>query len=177
NLNRWMIDGFGVGPHTRFLVMTSIGFDITSKGIFSPLLCGGTVVLYDSPVYDPARIRQAIVEHRITSFQHTPTAVYGLLEGEHFDQLAGVEHVLILGEALRLEPLRRWLSTDSTPRVVNGYGPTECADMVAAHEVTPADLRAGGVCPLGTAIPNVTLTVRDADLAELAPGEKGELCI
>ncbi len=62
NVNRWMIDGFGVGPQTRALVATSIGFDITSKAICSPLLSGGTVVLYDSPVYDPPRIRAAIVD-------------------------------------------------------------------------------------------------------------------
>ncbi|WP_395308390.1 amino acid adenylation domain-containing protein [Mycobacterium sp. AMU20-3851] len=181
NVNRWMIDGFGVGPDTRALVATSIGFDITSKAICSPLLCGGTVVLYDSPIYDPARIRQAIVDFEVNTLNHTPTGLLGLIEdstAQAYAQMAGVRRLLILGEALRLDRFRRWLThADTRPVLFNGYGPTECADTIAAHEVTDADLSTGGDCPLGTPLPNIVLTVRDRDLHPVPPGEKGEMCV
>lgn len=181
NVNRWMIDGFGVGPQTRALVATSIGFDITSKAICSPLLSGGTVVLYDSPVYDPARIRAAIVEFGVNTLNHTPTGLLGLIEdgsAATYAQMAGVQRLLILGEALRLDRFRAWLThADTRPALFNGYGPTECADTIAAHEVTDADISTGGDCPLGHALPNIELTVRDSDLRLVAPGEKGELCV
>lgn len=179
NVNRWMIDGFGVGPDTRALVATSIGFDITSKAICSPLLSGGTVVLYDSPIYDPPRIRAAIVDFDVNTINHTPTGLLGLIEDgtpETYAQMAGVRRLLILGEALRLDRFRPWL-THARPALFNGYGPTECADTVAFHEVTEADIAAGGDCPIGTALPNVTLTVRDGDLNPAAAGDKGELCV
>lgn len=181
NVNRWMIDGFGVGPDTRALVATSIGFDITSKAICSPLLCGGTVVLYDSPVYDPPRIRAAIVDFGVNTLNHTPTGLLGLIEDgspQSYAQMAGVRRLLILGEALRLDRFRRWLThADTRPVLFNGYGPTECADTIAAHEVTDADLSTGGDCPLGSALPDIVLTVRDRDLRPVAPGEKGEMCV
>lgn len=181
NVNRWMIDGFGVGPQTRALVATSIGFDITSKAICSPLLSGGTVVLYDSPVYDPPRIRAAIVDFGVNTLNHTPTGLLGLIEdgsAATYAQMAGVRRLLILGEALRLDRFRAWLThADTRPALFNGYGPTECADTIAAHEVTDADISTGGDCPLGDALPNIVLTVRDADLGLVAHGEKGELCV
>lgn len=181
NVNKWMIDGFGVGPQTRALVATSIGFDITSKAICSPLLSGGTVVLYDSPVYDPSRIRAAIVDFDVNTINHTPTGLLGLIEdgsAQTYAQMSGIRRLLILGEALRLDRFRPWLThSDSRPALFNGYGPTECADTVAFHEVTDADIAAGGDCPLGGALPGIVLTVRDDALNLVAPGDKGELCV
>ncbi|MBI3225660.1 MAG: amino acid adenylation domain-containing protein [Mycolicibacterium cosmeticum] len=178
NLNRWMADEVGVGPGTRFMVLTSIGFDLTSKGVCAPLISGGAVVVYQSPVYDPADIRRAIVDLGVNAFAHTPTGLYGLIEDGRYDQLTGIERLVISGEALRLDRIRDWLThPDYHARFISGYGPTECSDLVAAHDVTAADLAAGGVCPLGGPLPGIVLTVRDAELNPVAPGTKGELCV
>lgn len=181
NVNQWMIDGFGVGPQTRALVLSSVGFDITSKAIYSPLLSGGTVVLYDSPVYDPPRIRQAIVDFAINTISHTPTGLLGLIEDgrpETYTQMAGIQRLNIIGESLQLDRFRHWLThADTRPILYNTYGPTECSDTSSAHEVTDADIAIGGVCALGRALPNVVLTVRDSSLNLVTPGEKGELCV
>jgi non-ribosomal peptide synthetase component F len=44
NLNRWMVDDFAFGTHTRFMVMTSIGFDLTGKNVCAPLVDRKSVV-------------------------------------------------------------------------------------------------------------------------------------
>ncbi len=90
-------------------------------------MCGGTVVLYDAPVYDPPRIRAAIVDFGVNTLNHTPTGLLGLIEDgspQTYAQMAGVRRLLILGEALRLDRFRRW--------------PTHA-------------------CPLGTALPDIVL--------------------
>jgi len=181
NLNRWMVEDFAFGTHTRFMVMTSIGFDLTGKNVCAPLVSGGALVLYDTPVYDPERIRTMIADYGVNTITHTPTGLYGLVEDgreETYQQLSCVTQVVISGEALHLGRVKHWLEHPlCKARLVNGYGPTECSDQVAFHVVTPADLAVGGVCPLGKATPNVILSVRDADLKPLPQGEKGEMCV
>jgi hypothetical protein len=61
--------------------------------------------------------------------------------------------------------------------VVNTYGPTECTDICAFHRLERGNLDDFGFVPLGREIPNVTVTIRDEDLASLPDGELGELCI
>lgn len=181
NLNRWMVEDFAFGTHTRFMVMTSIGFDLTGKNVCAPLVSGGALVLYDTPVYDPERIRQMIADYGVNTITHTPTGLYGLVEDgreQSYQQLSSVTQVVISGEALHLGRVKQWLEHPlCQARLVNGYGPTECSDQVAFHVVTPADLAVGGVCPLGKATQNVILSVRDADLKPLPQGEKGEMCV
>ncbi|MES2682083.1 MAG: amino acid adenylation domain-containing protein, partial [Pseudomonadota bacterium] len=181
NLNRWMVDDFKFGTHTRFMVMTSIGFDLTGKNVCAPLVSGGALVLYDSTIYDPARIRQMIAEFGVNTFTHTPTGLYGLVEDAietNYRLLAGVEEVVISGEALHLGRIKAWLTHPlCKARLVNGYGPTECSDQVAFHVVKAEDLERGGVCPLGIPTTNVVLTVRDANLQIVPFGEKGEMCV
>src|SRR3546814_16912768 len=65
-----------------------------------------------------------------------------------YAQMAGVRRLLILGEALRLNRFRAWLThADTRPALFNGYGPTACADPIAAHEVTHADISTAGDKP------------------------------
>src|SRR6185295_7403481 len=66
NLSHWFITEFGIDASDRVLLITSLGFDLTQKNIFAPLIVGGILYLLDTDYYDVHAIRQTIAENRIT---------------------------------------------------------------------------------------------------------------
>ena len=181
NLYQWFSDEFSMGPHTRFVLFTSIGFDLTQKNIFAPLMSGGRVVLLDGPHYDAAAILNLIDRVQITGLGCTPSGLFGLIDDADervYQQLASIREVCVAGEALVAERIAHWLRHPSfKAHFVNGFGPSECSDFISFYRVTEADLARGGPVPIGRALPNLALSIRDATLKPLLAGAKGELCV
>src|SRR5204863_11726 len=73
------------------------------------------------------------------------------------------------GEALPRDIADLW---SEGRRLVNGYGPTECAVTCLR-----GDIVAGGPITIGWPVPGMTGFVLDDDLAVLPDGQQGELCI
>ncbi|EZH80668.1 peptide synthase [Ectopseudomonas composti] len=74
-----------------------------------------------------------------------------------------------------MERLRPWLgSGNGHCRVINSYGPTECTDVVAWHEVN-SDTDAA--LPIGRPVDNTQLYVLDRYDQPLPVGVPGEICI
>lgn len=178
NLYDWFAAAHGMGPHTRSLIISSIGFDQTHKAVWAPLTVGGTVVLLETPYYDPVLIRETCARTAATFISCTPSALYGLIENAGdpgFAALGSLTHVFPIGEALRYERLREWVGNPHCrAQVVNTYGPTECADVLTAYPVT--DFSQDGVVPLGTPLPGISLLLLGADGEIAPPGDRGELC-
>jgi iturin family lipopeptide synthetase A len=175
NLLGWYAGEFSLGPADRVLVISSPSFDLTQKNFFTPLLTGGLLVLDDGGSYDISRITGLIRDHGITLVNCTPSAFYPLVEADAA-ALASLRFAVLGGEPISIPRLRVWLESGSA-EVVNTYGPTECTDICAFHRLHRGNLDDFGFVPLGREIPNVTVTIRDEDLAILPDGELGELCI
>ncbi|MCP4214974.1 MAG: amino acid adenylation domain-containing protein, partial [bacterium] len=63
------------------------------------------------------------------------------------------------------------------PNITNVYGPTECCDVAACHDVTPADARRPGSITLGKPMPNVRIYIHGKQNQLLPIGVPGEICI
>lgn len=181
NLLDWYIRETGLGPDDTTLVISSPSFDLTQKNLFAPLLTGGRLVLDGGAIYDISRILRLIREHRVTLLNCTPSAFYPLVDAAAADgyaALATLRFAVLGGEPISIPRLRAWLEHPSCKaEVMNSYGPTECADICAFHRLHRGNLDDFPFVPLGREIPNVTVTIRDEDLAPLPDGELGELCI
>ena len=181
NLLDWYIRETALGPDDTTLVISSPSFDLTQKNLFAPLLTGGRLVLDDGTLYDISRILRLIREHRVTLLNCTPSAFYPLVDAAAADgyaALATLRFAVLGGEPISIPRLRAWLEHPSCKaEVMNSYGPTECADICAFHRLHRGNLGDFPFVPLGREIPNVTVTIRDEDLAPLPDGELGELCI
>ena len=175
NLLEWYAGELALGPADRALVISSPSFDLTQKNFFTPLLTGGALVLDDCGTYDISRITGLIREHGITLVNCTPSAFYPLVDADA-PALASLRFAVLGGEPIAIPRLRAWLEC-GTAEVVNTYGPTECTDICAFHRLHRGNLNDFGFVPLGREIPNVTVSIRDEDLAILPEGELGELCI
>lgn len=181
NLLNWYSSELGMGKDDSTLIISSPSFDLTQKNFFAPLMTGGTLVLDDQDTYDITRITRLIRDHHITVINCTPSAFYPLVDAAastNYKDLETLRFVVLGGEAISIPRLKSWLENPScNAEIVNSYGPTECTDICAFHRMHRGNLDIHPFVPLGCEIPNVSVSIRDEDLAPLPDGELGELCI
>lgn len=181
NLLDWYASELTLGPDDTTLVIGSPSFDLTQKNFFAPLRTGGRLVLDDCATYDISRISKLIRDHGVTLLNCTPSAFYPLVDAaaaDGYTALSSLRFAVLGGEPISIPRLRAWLEhPNCRVEVVNTYGPTECTDICAFHRLHRGNLDDFAFVPLGREIPNVTVTIRDEDLAVLPDGELGELCI
>ncbi|MEK7953721.1 non-ribosomal peptide synthetase [Luteolibacter sp. Y139] len=181
NLLNWYATELSLGAEDCTLVISSPSFDLTQKNFFTPLLTGGKLVLDDGSNYDISRISKLILDHGVTLINCTPSVFYPLVDAAasgSYTALASLRFAILGGEPISIPRLRAWLEhPNSRAEVVNTYGPTECTDICAFHRLHRENLDLFPFVPLGKEIPNVTVTIRDEDLATIPDGQLGELCI
>jgi amino acid adenylation domain-containing protein len=179
NLLQWYIDALAITAADAVLVIGAATFDATQKNLFSPLLTGGRLVFPDGDMFDPEALAALVERHKITWVNGTPSNFYPIAEGPGTrtpDPLASLRWVVLGGEKIQPHRLAGWLGRPGcTARVLNSYGPTECADICAAWAFDAASATAP--IPLGRVIDNVRIAVLDEDGNRAAVGVEGELWI
>ena len=162
---------FGFRPQHRILALTTVSFDIAGLELLGALCCGLTVVLATAAQgRDPVQVFELLARHRIQVLQLTPTRLKLLLEAGEVTALAGVETLLVGGEALA-RPLADRLAALPTTRCFNVYGPTETTIWSSAQPLT------GGPVTLGRPLPGERLLVLSAERRLQPVGAVGEIAI
>jgi amino acid adenylation domain-containing protein len=90
----------------------------------------------------------------------------------------GLRLSLFCGEALPVELVERWAEAAPSSAIENLYGPTELtiACTLYAWDAARSPREAEqGLVPIGAPLPGMTAIVVDEALAEVGPGETGEL--
>lgn len=177
NLLYWYIKEYSLCADDRVLILSAIGFDLTQKNLFAPLLCGASVEFATSRYYDIAQITDFIFKRKITFTNCAPSVFYPLVETqESVVKLNSLRCVLFGGEAIAFDRLKLWLDVvGDEVTLINMYGPTECTDIACAYHVPLSDINQAPI--IGKPNDNVSLFVLDENL-QLAPyGVAGELYI
>ncbi|MBV8612706.1 MAG: amino acid adenylation domain-containing protein, partial [Acetobacteraceae bacterium] len=179
NLLHWYIRTLALSDADRVLAVSALGFDLTQKNLFAPLLVGGSVHMPDDAAFDPDALAATIASEGITCINCTPNTLFALLDRRSprgFAELSSLRRVVLGGEPIPLARLRPWLdSPDCHARVLNTYGPTECTDIA-----TSCWLESGaedGQAALGRPIDNVRVLLLDANRQLVPPGVPGDLWI
>ncbi len=164
-------------PNDRVLLLSAIGFDLTQKNLFAPLVTGARLVIPDFQEYDPAKIVDVIEREEITWINCAPSAFYPLIDNvDDWSRLGTLRYVFLGGEPINMSRVTPWLQQTDC-QLVNSYGPTECADIAAWHKIDlVADLEKAAV-PIGRPNYNVQLFVLGEQQELLPQGAVGELCI
>jgi amino acid adenylation domain-containing protein len=162
-----------LSPPGVWLCATSIGFDISLLEIFGSLARGFSVVLHSDESGPEYAIAALIKQHAVTHFQCTPSQATVLL-GDALGRAAlwGLKELLLGGEALPKDLAHR-LTSLSSVRLLNMYGPTETTIWSTSHEVRPE----GGAIPIGKPIANTRVYVLDVYGEPVPRGAIGELYI
>ncbi|MFF5983015.1 amino acid adenylation domain-containing protein [Streptomyces olindensis] len=149
------------------LVHSSVTFDLTVTGLYTPLVSGGCAHLSELP--------DAVGGPRPTFLKGTPSHL------ELLDTLpaeVSPSGTLVLGgEALRGEALRAWRAAHPDATVINAYGPTEATVNCLEFRIEPGTEPADGPVPIGRPFAGTRAYVLDAALRPVAPGVAGELYV
>ena len=179
NLLNWYKNCFAFNSDSRCLIISALGFDLTQKNLFAPLVSGGTLVLSRLQHFDIDKILQLIEQHRISHINCAPSAFYPLLENQDsFARLQSLRHVIFGGEAIQVDKVSAWMqSAECQARLSNNYGPTECTDIALYYTVDDIRDFARQAIPAGRPNDNVNVYIVNPLLQLLPAGLTGEIVI
>ncbi|MET8759982.1 non-ribosomal peptide synthase/polyketide synthase [Lentzea sp. NPDC004782] len=133
------------------VIHSSVAFDMPVTTLFTPLVTGG-------------RVRFGALDRDTDLLKVTPSHL-------RLMDLPRAKNLVIGGEALDGEVVRRWRDRNPDALVINEYGPTEATVGCVVHEVVESD----GPVPIGTPIGNARVYVLDQWLRPVPEGVWGEL--
>ncbi|KAJ5462685.1 HC-toxin synthetase [Penicillium sp. IBT 31633x] len=161
----------GLHRGSRVLQFASYAFDVSIENTLDTLIAGGCVCIPSEAQRktDFARIAD---QFQVTYADLTPSVARLLSPSD----IPTVETMVLGGEAMTREDINRWASQ---VRLVNAYGPAECAVTATVRQVTPDLKRNTDASNIGRAFSSAATWVVDpSDHARLLPvGVVGELVI
>jgi amino acid adenylation domain-containing protein len=166
-------DYLRIEPRHRVAHLANPAFDAATFEIWGALLHGARLVgLPQETALAPLRLAAELRARRIDVLLLT-TALFHQIAAEAPETFAGLEHLLVGGEALDPAAARRVLERGAPGRLLNVYGPTEATTLATWHPLRPDD--AFATVPIGRPIANTTLRLLDRALRPVPVGVAGEI--
>ncbi|MEV6173534.1 amino acid adenylation domain-containing protein [Streptomyces sp. NPDC051954] len=159
---------------SRMLAATSVNFDVSVFEIFTALTTGASVEVVRDVLELAERDRwsgttiSAVPAVFSALLDQITTAAPGSLELD-------VETVVLAGEALTADLVRKVRAALPDVRVINAYGQTE--SFYATTFTLPHESPETGAVPVGRPLANMRAHVLGPDLAPVPPGVIGELYV
>ncbi|MCC2115055.1 amino acid adenylation domain-containing protein [Bacillus halotolerans] len=171
----WAKEVYVRGEKTNFPLYSSISFDLTVTSIFTPLVTGNTIIIYDGE--DKSEVLSAIMrDSRIDIIKLTPAHLHVLKEMNVADGTA-IRKMIVGGENLSTR-LAKSVSEQFKGQldIFNEYGPTETVVgcMIYRYDAK-RDKRE--FVPIGTPAANTDIYVADANKNLVPIGVIGEMYI
>ncbi|MFE7173449.1 amino acid adenylation domain-containing protein [Streptomyces sp. NPDC057616] len=159
----------GVGPGARMLAATSVNFDVSVFELFTALTSGASVEI----------VRDVLELAERDSWSGTTLSAVPAVFAALLDQIAAgglhltVDTVVLAGEALSGDLVRKTQAALPATRVMNAYGQTE--SFYATTFTVPGPWPATGAVPIGAPLANLRAHVLGPELTPVPPGVVGEL--
>jgi len=164
---------YGGAPES-FLLLSSIAFDSSVAGLFWTLCGGGRLIVpAEGQQREARRLVQLVREQQVTHLLSLPSLYALLLEEADGGELAGLQGVIVAGEACGPALVERHETVVPQAVLYNEYGPTEGSVWSTVQQCRGCS----GTVPIGRPIANVRLYVLDERQAVLPLGVSGELYV
>lgn len=170
------IDYVRLDADTRMLHQAPLGFDISGLELWGTLFNGGTIVVHDEIAPTAARVRATLHQHRANA-GIMAVALFNAIIDEDPTIFAGLRDLIIGGESLSVDHVRRMQAVAPDLQLHNGYGPTECTIMCTSHAIErdlPADATS---IPIGRPLQDASAYILNSRLQPVPAGVIGELCV
>ncbi len=173
-------------PEDVWAMYTSYAFDVSVSEVWVSLCWGGRLVVLDYlTTRTPSDLVRVLDAEGVTVINMTPSAFYQLADAVRDPSVrrfpASVRSMILAGEALDFEQVRRWFADRERcdgvagPQLNNMYGPTEATVYSTRRELTPDFVAATSASDIGAALPGVRAYVLDSRLAKVPAGVPGHL--
>ena len=174
----WFADAFRIGPGARVAQWAAPAYDASLCEMSAALTAGATLCVVPERIrVNPDKMVDWLVRERITLLQTVPSFARELLAAagrrDAAARLAGLDHLLLAGEALPGELAAELRTAFPGARLVNLYGTTESI-LSTWHEVTRP---APGPVPVGRPIPGRQILVLDEHDQPCATGVTGQIVV
>ncbi|HEX5084319.1 MAG TPA: amino acid adenylation domain-containing protein [Blastocatellia bacterium] len=178
NYLHWSAGIYAVGRPINALVHSPIAFDLTVTSVYTPWLVGGCVLLAEEGEGASALIN-GLRRHGAVNglLKLTPAHLEAMRQESSHGVVGGIGEVLVIGgEALFGETVKRWRERYPELRIINEYGPTETVVGCCVYELPP-DYERSGAVPIGRPIANSEMYVLDEKRRPAPIGVVGEIYI
>ncbi|HEY0812342.1 MAG TPA: non-ribosomal peptide synthetase [Pseudonocardia sp.] len=170
NLVDWHVEAFAVTADDHTSQVASVGFDAAVWEIWPALAAGATLHVAGEATRRAApALRDWLVAEEI-AVAFAPTVLAEQLIDVAWPPGTRLRTLLTGADALHRRPPVGLPFT-----LVNNYGPTECTVVATSGPVDPHG--AAGPPTIGRPIADTAALVLDDELAPVAPGQQGELCL
>jgi amino acid adenylation domain-containing protein/thioester reductase-like protein len=160
----------------RLAHVSHIGFDVSLWEIWSGLLHGATLVVFErGDILDPWIFPKRLKEDNIDVIWQT-TSLLATVALTCPKAYSAVDTLLTGGEAINLQTIRTILAHGPPRRIFNVYGPTELSVFSTFHQVSVEDVNRGHI-PIGRPLGNYEAFIVDDDLQPVSDGTVGKLLV
>ncbi|MCO4850630.1 non-ribosomal peptide synthase/polyketide synthase [Bacillus vallismortis] len=140
NSLQWKKAFFKHSAKDRVLVLYPYVFDAFILNFFSPLISGATLhLLPNEENKDLFAIQNTMKQERITHFSTSPRLLKTMIEQMNTEDFIHVQHVVVGGEQLEIDTVKKLYSLQPHIQINNEYGPTENSVVSTFHPVQSAD--------------------------------------
>jgi amino acid adenylation domain-containing protein len=157
-------------------LFTSLSFDLTVTSIFTPLLSGNAVVVYEGEGKE-SLIQKVIEGNQAGVVKLTPSHLKLIVESVGETVQSNLKGFIVGGEALETELARKILEKFNNNIVIyNEYGPTEATVGCMIYKYCPeTDVQPS--VPIGVPADNVQVYILDISKSPTPVGVPGEMYI
>ncbi len=177
NYISWAAEVYCGNAAADFPLFTSISFDLTVTSLFTPLITGGRIVIYEDDGQMMA-LEKVLAENKVDIIKLTPSHLSILGSSKRLETTKGsmIKGIIAGGEQLETRLAQRVYDKLGGKAVIyNEYGPTEATVGCMIHRFEPGSELA--MVPIGVPAANTRIYVLDKWLQPVSAGVVGELYI
>ena len=168
------------GKKDRVLQTASLSFDVSIEQTLAPLVAGATLVFADHPFRERSEFCALVRKLGIT-VADLPPAYWGQLIAAEDGPAADLEPLRLMivgGDVMPVEGLRRWHAAMNRIELLNAYGPTEAVITATLFRI-PVDFFEQDIAsvPIGRPLTERRAYVLDENGEQCPVGTAGELCL
>ncbi len=160
---------------SNFPLYTSLTFDLTITSIFTPLINGSKLVIYEE-----ADIEKVLSYNKVDVIKLTPSHLKLIRDNQGLSDIINksrVKTIIIGGEQLETQLAHNIIDLFANRiEIFNEYGPTEATVGCIIHKFNTETDKNTNV-PIGNPFPNTKAYILNEDLNPLPKGMVGELYI
>lgn len=168
------------GGGLHFATVSMISADLGNTCIFPSLVSGGCLhVIGYGMAMDGRSFADYVAKRPIDVLKIVPSHLGALLASQRSADVLPRKYLILGGEALSWELIKRISETADGCEVINHYGPTETTVGSLTFDLREADARArmAATVPIGRPIANTEVYILDQHLKPVPVGVPGELYI